>query len=308
MSAKLKPSLKYQGSLIRPRFAPGLLLLDEDLTATVDHTRNLSRLLFRSLFGCGVICGFKVTATVECGDLSVTVAPGVALDCYGDPIEMCKPQVLGKHCVEKLEKPLWVVIRRSGEHACAPRDVVCPSEDGSNPLEPTRTRDCFELMLVDTVAKGACMCARPAAAGANGNGAGSAGDKGEAGGSGPSAAAGAAAGVKEEPSGNTEPRSAAQPSDLELDWPCHRDHYCGECGCGCGCGGHCGGCCGEGWVVLALVDNKQPVASDQPQTRKVEHGVRRFIRPRLAADPLASQNQQLLGKCNDGKQPAEKPS
>src|SRR5690242_16027655 len=113
MSAQLKSSIKYPGSLVRPRFEPGLLLLDEDLTAIVDHTRALSRLLFRSLFGCGVVCGFKVTPQVACGNLSVTVDPGVALDCRGDPIEMGDPQVLGMACAEKITYPLWVLIRRS---------------------------------------------------------------------------------------------------------------------------------------------------------------------------------------------------
>ena len=57
-----------RGSLVRPRFTPGLLLLDEDLTAEVDYTRELSRLLFRNLSGCGVVCGLTVEATEVVGE------------------------------------------------------------------------------------------------------------------------------------------------------------------------------------------------------------------------------------------------
>jgi hypothetical protein len=51
------PENSMKGSLIRPTYSPGLLLEDDDLTAGVSYTRGLTQLLFRSLFGCGVICG-----------------------------------------------------------------------------------------------------------------------------------------------------------------------------------------------------------------------------------------------------------
>ena len=41
---------KGNASLARPCYSPGLLLRDDDLTAAVTYTRELSRLLFRSLF------------------------------------------------------------------------------------------------------------------------------------------------------------------------------------------------------------------------------------------------------------------
>ena len=68
--------------LERPRYSPGLILEDSDLTAAVDYTRGLSRLLFRNLFGCGVICGLTVKIDTDCG-LNVTVSPGLALDGCG---------------------------------------------------------------------------------------------------------------------------------------------------------------------------------------------------------------------------------
>src|SRR5438874_7512870 len=78
--------------LERPRYTAGLLLEDTDLTAAVKYTRDMSRLLFRSLFGCGVICGLDVTALLTCNGskIEVTVASGIALDCSGNPIYVPK--------------------------------------------------------------------------------------------------------------------------------------------------------------------------------------------------------------------------
>src|SRR5438477_12454528 len=77
-------------SLQRPRFSPGLLLEDEDLNAGVNYTRDLTRLLFKSLFGCGVICGLQVKARPTCkgSRLEITVPKGLAFDCLGNPLEV----------------------------------------------------------------------------------------------------------------------------------------------------------------------------------------------------------------------------
>ena len=54
-----------------------MLLEDEDLNAGVSYTRDLTRILFKSLFGCGVICGLVVGAKRTCngGKLEITVVP-----------------------------------------------------------------------------------------------------------------------------------------------------------------------------------------------------------------------------------------
>jgi hypothetical protein len=270
MSAQLKTTIKYPGSLIRPRFEPGALLLDEDLTAIVDHTRDLSRLLFRSLFGCGVICGFRVTAQVECGNLIVAVAPGVALDCKGDPIEMCGQQTLGMPCIERvLQDQLWVLIRRSArDHTCAPRDVACPSDDGGA-YKPTRAKDCFELTLTKDEPEHACGCPELPTAAApvlNSNNKSTA-DTGNV------------KSVTADPNSNpTFPERME--TALPADWQCHIPHYCGVCSCGC-----CDSC-GDGWVVLARVSTKAIPGKPETHDREVDYTVRRFLRPVIAADPL----------------------
>src|SRR5436309_2337502 len=72
--------------LVRARFGPGMLLQHEDLEQLNAYTRELSRLMFRSLFGCGVICGLVVKTNPKCGKVEVSVSAGVALECSGDPV------------------------------------------------------------------------------------------------------------------------------------------------------------------------------------------------------------------------------
>ncbi|MBV1800695.1 hypothetical protein [Siccirubricoccus sp. G192] len=149
------------GMISRPRFSPGLLLLDDDLTAGVEYTRQLSRLLFRHLFGCGVVCGLKVTARHERhGDcLHVDVDAGLALDCEGDPVHVPHPQRLTvrRECGEPLPRELWVLLRRT-QQDCVPRGLACPPEDGGSDSVATRLRDGYEIALLNERPKESCGC------------------------------------------------------------------------------------------------------------------------------------------------------
>jgi hypothetical protein len=152
------------GTLERPRYSAGLLLEDDDLTAAVDYTRNMMRLMFRSLFGCGVICGLDVNAKLTCNNskIEVTVGKGVALDCVGNPIEIPKdvPITYDPDCTPFPEEfDLWVVVCYC-EKCCRPRDISCRSDDTGH-LVKTRILDGFEVRLYDTRPKCVCSCEPP---------------------------------------------------------------------------------------------------------------------------------------------------
>lgn len=149
-------------TLSRPRYTPGLLLEDDDLTAAVEYTRNMMRLMFRSLFGCGVICGLKVTAQLTCKGrkVEVTVGKGVALDCLGNPIEIPKAVkvVFDTHC-DPPPAWLWVVVCHV-EKCCRPKDISCaPDEHGQ--IVQTRIMEGFEVRLYPKRPKCACSCEPP---------------------------------------------------------------------------------------------------------------------------------------------------
>jgi hypothetical protein len=241
-------------TLVRPKFGPGMLLQHEDLGALNDYTRELSRLMFRSLFGCGVICGLVVNADVDnCNKVFVTVGAGLALDCSGDPVYVPKDQrfVLDENCFPDLPDKLWVVLCGTTKN-CAPRTSMCTDDDDKSTSVCTRERDMFEIRVVSARPTCACGCAEPSTA---------TGD--------PTYIA---------PKGSAEQQGSNDPclcADPTLD--CHADHYAGKCGCSCGDGSDCGCEC----ILLARLEKS--VNSEKPWT--VDHGVRRFIRPVLMRDP-----------------------
>jgi hypothetical protein len=86
---------------IRTRFYNGMLLTDQHLRDEQHYHREKLKSVNRHLFGAGIVCGLKVTAPKV--GLCVKIDPGVALDCCGNLIEVCKciSLDLSKLCKEK---------------------------------------------------------------------------------------------------------------------------------------------------------------------------------------------------------------
>ena len=181
--------------LVRAKFGPGMLLQHEDLEQLNRYTRDLSRLLFRSFFGCGVVCGLVVTADQKPGKLHITVGAGLALDCNGDPVYLPKdqPMSVGDDC-EDIPNDLWVVLCGKTKY-CAPRTAECASDDEPSSV-CTREWDCYELRVVRTRPK--CVCGCP------------------------------------EPTNNQQPATKSACNCVDPTLVCYQDHYEGSCGCNCG--------------------------------------------------------------------------
>ena len=148
-------------TLERPRYSPGLILEDSDLSAAVDYTRELSRLLFRNLFGCGVICGLNVKIDSECGH-NVTVSHGLALDGSGDPLQLPAPVTIAidkkqDEQISKDKSAFWVVLCGK-EKLCQPRALVCEADDYDGVTQATRIRALSEVSLSFEEPKCACGC------------------------------------------------------------------------------------------------------------------------------------------------------
>ncbi len=80
-------SLCQYDSATRTKFFHGMLLTDEHLRAEQAYHRDALKRVNRYLWGSGIVCGFEVE---EAGGLCIKVHPGLALDCHGNVIEMCK--------------------------------------------------------------------------------------------------------------------------------------------------------------------------------------------------------------------------
>jgi hypothetical protein len=229
--------------LERPRYSPGLILEDSDLSSAVDYTQQLSRLLFRNLFGCGVICGLTVKVERDCG-LKVTVAPGLALDGCGDPIQLPEPVVItfDKQKDEQISKAggqFWVTLCGK-EKLCAPRAMVCEADDYDGVNQATRIRALSEISISFEAPKCACGCQTDASG-----------------------------------------KPGATPAQGYAGDPCHADHEMRvDCAQDCGCGTACDcGCC----VLLARASFAVHQGSAGAWT-VAHKGVRRLVRAALVPD------------------------
>ena len=282
-------STKVPSTLVRPQYSQGLLLNDDDLTQAVDYTRELNRLLFRSLLGYGVISGLLVKPSMPCGKLELSVEPGVALDCHGDALHLpkeCKIAVTTT-CTAVPLKTLWVVARRHQKY-CAPRGVVCTPDDDDAASAFTRIHDGVEIAVIKEWPACVCGCKPPeqeqtpppkdepkdgsndpvtaAADNTTGKSAKTKAAKGENG-----TAVAATQAPTPTPAAVEDKCTAKASSPCD---PCYKDHYAGIYDPVCaGCGNT------SEWLMLARLDNLDD------GSWKADHVVRRFIRPLLMVDP-----------------------
>jgi hypothetical protein len=94
--------LCYYESATRTRFYNGMLLTDEHLRDEQNYHREARKRLNRYLWGSGIVCGLKVEKG-KTNEMCLKVHPGVALDCCGNLIEVCKCITLdlSKECEKK---------------------------------------------------------------------------------------------------------------------------------------------------------------------------------------------------------------
>lgn len=214
-------STKGTSKLVRPKFGPGMLLEHEDLEGLNLYTRDLSRLMFQSLFGCGVICGLGVTIDTKCGKVKVTVGAGVALACSGDPVYVPADQTftLDENCDPDLPSPLWVVLCGT-EKCCAPRIATCSSDDDEAPSMCTRERDGYEIRVVSKRPECVCGCPEP-----------------------------------DDKYGQYEREFETECKCVDPEDPCYEDHYAGKCGCNCD---ECSNCDCKCILLARLVKTDDP--------------------------------------------------
>jgi len=247
--------------LIKPKFGPGMLLRAEDLDLLKDYTRDLSRLMFRSLFGCGVVCGLVVEVTTDCGIVVVTVHSGLAIACSGEPIYIPKDVTFPLHddCDEVAEdEEVWIMLCAK-EKCCGPRTSICASDDDDSPIECTREKDWWEIKVVSSPPECVCSCIEPEQPQQT-----------------PSQI------PKQNPNammlveGQQSAASANNDDCKCATGPCYDDHYAGLCKC------HCGDCSDCDCKCVLLARAKRDDATDN---WNVDHSVRRFVRPILMRDP-----------------------
>ena len=163
----------------RPRYFPGQLLTDADLTSELNYVIEKNKLHNRYLHGWGVVCGLKVKCAPCCtghgSNGKVVVESGYAIDCCGNDIVVSNPHefdVIKR--INEIKKK-----KKSEKDPCEPEEEVttspCPEgenkyylvlkykEKEAKPVTalkaddmcsverciPSRIKECYELDLVD---------------------------------------------------------------------------------------------------------------------------------------------------------------
>ncbi|MFI0237579.1 hypothetical protein [Streptomyces sp. NPDC016845] len=76
------------------RFRDGMVVTAEDLDTAQRYAASLLKTVLRAYFGCGVVCGLDLRLKKPAGDRPATVLVvdrGIAIDCHGYPLELCRP-------------------------------------------------------------------------------------------------------------------------------------------------------------------------------------------------------------------------
>jgi len=137
-------------ALERVHFFDGMILTADDLEAERRYHLTRSRIINRAVFGCGIACGLEVEKHPAKDPKTgfVCVRPGVAFDCEGDPVELCRPVKLDLDpdpCKTPPARVCILIRRRDGQPQSAdPCGCGKPAQDG-----PRRLREEVELRVVD---------------------------------------------------------------------------------------------------------------------------------------------------------------
>lgn len=134
-------------SLQQVRFNDGMIVTAEDLQDAAGYPLDVFKTLIRAFFGCGIVCGLKVkpTSADDTGKTwCVEVTPGVALDCHGHPIELCRSVKFDLNeaylCVPK-PKCVCIAIRRCTSEESPRSNSSCSGEKSGQECDCARIRE-----------------------------------------------------------------------------------------------------------------------------------------------------------------------
>jgi len=123
-----------------------MLLTDEHLRADQTYHREALKRLNRHLWGSGIVCGLEVEPA---SGLCIKVHPGLALDCHGNAIDVCKCITLDLSelckkkypdgCAPENAAPITThLVVRYAEIPSDPQAVLTSDDECSSPGEGTK--------------------------------------------------------------------------------------------------------------------------------------------------------------------------
>ena len=161
------PETTVPASVQKVRYTDGMLVTAEDLDVAMRYPVDVFRVLARSFFGCGIVCGLemKIASENDPGNYLVKISKGVALDCYGNPIELCQDITLDLspepcHDNTQLEKLCIAVRLTDSLEQPRPQDECTPNASSGN-YQCTRIREQIQIKVFTEDGVPTNTCALP---------------------------------------------------------------------------------------------------------------------------------------------------
>ena len=191
MNQTTKSKMSKPASTEAVKFTDGMLVTADDLNAAMHYPLTVAQVLFRSYFGCGIVCGLEVTdpngegkqgaggeaAYAQQGaspgsepkrGFVVEIARGAALGCDGYPVELCEkvkldlsPDPCG--CPITATVPRFIAIKRETAPEAPARSCGCGPAAGDSGQQCSRVRDHVVIQAFEEqhLPKGICMQGLP---------------------------------------------------------------------------------------------------------------------------------------------------
>lgn len=264
-------------------FKNGMIVTADDLHTAMTYPIQLMQAVNRAVYGCGVVCGFKLGPDPElcerppelcdpCKDESdsnpmvyansiLEIGCGTAMDCAGLPIELCKPvrvELSPETCGCDGENGSMCVLIRRVSGSEAPRGDCCSPAEGA--IECSRSRDHVEIRAFPSDALPDDVCMRDF----------DTSDDEEC------VSFSSKRRTPEKTAGETNGKQNSA-DEAKTDTLCDCLIDCGDC---------CG-CCGDGWVLLGcvklcdgkiIVDSLKPVSGAHPNNPDSPYYPRKWIK------------------------------
>ncbi|MBU0654315.1 MAG: hypothetical protein KJ914_04180 [Gammaproteobacteria bacterium] len=135
-------------------FSDGMVVNAGDLDTAMMYPLEVIQVLIRAYFGCGIVCGLDLNKEPENAKetFCVTIAPGVALDCNGFPLQLkdgIKLNLKPDPCAE-VKYPLCVCIAISRTNSpTAPRENGCDDSNGNAKPSYARKAELVRIKAFD---------------------------------------------------------------------------------------------------------------------------------------------------------------
>lgn len=137
-------------------FTDGMVVNAGDLDTAMVYPLEVIQVLIRAYFGCGIVCGLELTkepdTAADAKTFCVTIAPGVALDCNGFPLQLkdgIKIDLKPDPCAG-VDYPMCVCIAISRTNSpTAPRKNGCDDSNGNATSSYARKAELVRIKAFD---------------------------------------------------------------------------------------------------------------------------------------------------------------